>query len=104
MRLTLTALIRKVGGDGIETGVPKWSRIYANLPERYIMRKTRAIRYTPPVRGTYAYDQDLVLTPPPRVGMDRPWTANARRNSGYGHAVNKAAKLYVQPIPDKDWM
>ena len=31
MRLTLTALIRKVGGDGIETGVPKWSRVRLDL-------------------------------------------------------------------------
>ena len=58
--------------EPFESHVPKYSKDYANLPERYIMRKSRRIRWQ--THDHPAYDPRLDLSPIRGATMDRPWT------------------------------
>ena len=53
MRLSLCLLSRqgmkRWTSNEIDSNLGKWSKAYANLPERFILRKSRKLEYKPPV-------------------------------------------------------
>lgn len=87
--------------DGLDSGIMPWTKAYANLPERYIMRKAMRLKYKPPVRHP-AFSQELELTEINEHLKERPW------HQSYGTKVDRFAKwthpTYVEPIAPEDWM
>ena len=100
MRLFPVRLVRR-SSDGLDSGILPWSKAYANLPERYIMRKAQRLRYKPPVRHP-AFEQTLELTDVKVHIKDRPWSE--KYNSQVNRFATYTHPLYVEPIKPEDWM
>ncbi|EZA48957.1 hypothetical protein DMN91_011855 [Ooceraea biroi] len=86
MRLTSSLLLKHVG---------KWSKKYANLPDRYIERSMRQVYWKTPNKPNYL--QRTVERRRFRFSIHRPWT-------NYFHQDNAPGKIdfiYVEPI--KNW-
>ena len=101
MRLLRSLLARRRLSDPeFESRVATWSKAYANLPERYLLRKTSKAKYISPPHPT-AFKQSLRLTQIPQVTMKRPWT------SEYWNEHSAFAREHAnlaQPIREQDWM
>lgn len=101
MRLTWCLLTRR-GNPGEK--ILKYSKSYANLPERYIQRTSTRLRNF--AYGDPAHRDDLDISPIYMHTMDRPWTHKYWRN-------NRAFQMehdedldhcVVEPIAEEDWM
>ena len=99
MRLIASLLSRYRAAPPLKSRSGKWSKIYANLPESYILRKSqKLIEIGHPEPGCKTHIQTT------QVGefiMDRPWSSRCEekvdlRNPGHG--------TFVQPIKEEDWM
>ncbi|TRY74790.1 hypothetical protein TCAL_00652 [Tigriopus californicus] len=100
MRLLPMHWARRGAGDGLDSGFMTWSKVYANLPERYMMRKAYKLKYKPPVAHP-AFKQAIETSRIPEFTMDRPWSA-AYWEQHEPHAP--VQNNYVEPILDEDWM
>ena len=77
-----------------------WTKSYANLPERYLLRKTVRAKYISPPHPS-AFRQQIKLTKIPQHTMIRPWTDEyAKTESPWKKQHNTMA----QPIREEDWM
>ena len=80
----------------LESRVATWTKSYANLPERYLLRKTMRAKYLSPPHPT-AFRQSIKLTKIPQHTMIRPWTQEYwKRESPWKNYHNTMA----QPIRD----
>eukprot|EP00095_Tigriopus_kingsejongensis_P010614 snap_masked-scaffold795_size96016-processed-gene-0.16 protein:Tk10614 transcript:snap_masked-scaffold795_size96016-processed-gene-0.16-mRNA-1 annotation:"probable 39s ribosomal protein mitochondrial precursor" len=100
MRIWPTLAVRRGLGDGLDSGLMPWTKAYANLPERYIMRKALKLRYKPPVRDP-AFKQVVETSPIPQVRLERPWS-DAYWNQVLPH--DDVTPNYVEPIKKEDWL
>jgi len=83
----------------LSSGLGKRSKEYANLPERYLVRKTAKIGHKSEDDPSYV----------PRLnkwearyhGMERPWTEHYWKETG---AFKEKHPDIVQPICEEDWM
>jgi len=86
----------------LQSAVGKYTKDYANLPERYIIRKSTRVIYKSE-KGEAATPPDLELTRIMHHGMDRPWS-DAYHNK-YTFTTNTEEYNYiVEPIREEDWM
>ena len=101
MRLLRSLLARRGLSDPeFDSRVATWSKSYANLPERYLLRKTTRAKYISPPHPT-AFRQSIELTKIPQHRMIRPWTQEYwKRESPWRRKHNTMA----QPIREQDWM
>lgn len=101
MRLFPIQLVRRsLGGDGLDSGFMTWSKSYANLPERYMMRKAYKLKYKPPVRHP-AFSQKFELTDVNVHTKNRPWSEAYQRDN---NTFTFTHPTYAEPIKDEDWM
>ena len=100
MRLVLSVLGRYRPAPPLKShSTAKWSKVYANLPERYMLRKThKLIDKSPPLAGSATF---LELSPAGEAGLKRSWGSEYEFNYDYN---NPGHGTYVQPIKEEDWM
>lgn len=89
----------------LDSGFAKWSKHYANLPERYLLRKSRKLLYRPPTTDhTVEFDNRIFVTRIPDYTMDRPWTdIYWQKNNRYEKKWNEP-DVFAEPIREEDWM
>ena len=84
----------------LDSRLATWTKSYANLPERYLLRKTVRAKYISPPHPS-AFRQQIKLTKIPQHTMIRPWTDEyAKTESPWKKQHNTMA----QPIREEDWM
>ena len=114
MRLTCAVLARASSRKGyarplgssnykpapeLVSALGKYTKDYANLPERYIIRKsTRLISKS---EDHPASNPHLRLSGIQQITLQRPWTQDYWREN---NASEKSHGLFVKPIKESDWM
>ena len=84
----------------LDSRLATWTKSYANLPERYLLRKSVRAKYISPPHPS-AFRQQIKLTKIPQHTMIRPWTDEyAKTESPWKKQHNTMA----QPIREEDWM
>jgi len=101
MRLLRFLFARRGLSDAeLDSRVATWSKSYANLPERYILRKSVKAKYISPPHAT-AFRQSIKLTGIQQHTMTRPWTQDYQRQE---NPWKKRHNTMAQPIREEDWM
>ena len=101
MRLISSLLGRYKPNPPLKSEIPKWSKVYANLPESYILRRSRKLIKKSPAAAGSASATFLELTPRPVSAMMRPWSAEFEMEHDFR---KKSRGVCVQPIKEDDWM
>jgi hypothetical protein len=86
----------------IESGIAKWTKQYANLPERYMLRKTRKLDWkSPPAEASIAIHIKTSKEPEPT--MDRPWTSTYwnKHTPHFKHFHGTFAQPIKEEVRDK---
>jgi len=84
-----------------ESSIGKYSKDYANLPERYVIRKTTNLLYKSE-KDEPATPPEIELTPILHHGEDRPW--GFRYQTKYSYDPDEEYEYIVEPIRERDWM
>lgn len=81
------------------SAVGKYTKDFANLPERYVIRKsTKLISKSEDHPASNAH---IRLTGIQDATLNRPWTENYHRNVNHS---KKSHGVFVKPIKESDWM
>merc|ERR1711997_1300478 len=83
----------------LSSGIAKNSKDYANLPERFLVRKTAKIAHKS--EDHPAYVPRLNKWKAQYHGLERPWTDHYWKDAG---AFKEKHPDIVQPICEEDWM
>lgn len=112
MRLTLVRLGRgfrrrdgtvsgHVPAPELQSSVGKYSKDFANLPERYIIRKSTNLLYKSE-KDEPATPPQIELTHAMHHVKERPWNFDHKSKYGYNH--DEEYEYIVEPIKEHDWM
>ena len=85
----------------LQSSLGKYTKDFANLPERYVIRKTSELLYKSE-KGEWASPPQIELTHLMHHAKERPWTVDYR--SKYGYDANEEYEYIVEPIREADWM
>jgi len=114
MRLTRLLLARSLRPrrDGVirghhpqpplQSALGKYTKDFANLPERYIIRKTTKVLYKSEPDEP-ASVPELELAPIMHHSMERPWSDEYRNKYNY-NPTEREYEYIVEPIAEEDWM
>lgn len=114
MRLTLVTLarvssrkgyLRPIGASNYKpapelvSALGKYTKDFANLPERYVIRKsTKLISKS---EDHPASNRHIKLSGIQDVMIERPWTASYQRKVNH---MKRSHGVFVKPIKESDWM
>jgi len=104
MRLSFVMLVRRPRHDPtvIASGLGKYTKDYANLPERYLKRKISKVEYKSPDEVQYL--QKMYISPIRRHTLERPWTDQYWQEHPPFRKEEDDFPPVVEPIKDDDWM
>ena len=86
----------------LKSALGKYTKDFANLPERYVIRKSTKLIYKSEPNEP-ATPPDLELTPLMHHGTDRPWSDQFWAKYQYDHEDDEFGYI-VEPIREEDWM
>jgi len=80
----------------------KYTKDYANLPERYVIRKSASLLYKSEKGEPWANPPSIELTHLMHHAKERPWNADYRMK--YRYDPDEEYGYVVDPIREQDWM
>ncbi len=86
------------------SGLAPWSTQYGNLPQRYMLRKSRRLDYITPA-PSQCFNNEVSTGRLPDFPLERPWTQDYWRGGQAPHPnMIGHHGVYAQPIRVQDWM
>lgn len=85
----------------LQSSIGKYSKDYANLPERYVIRKSTELIYKSE-KGEWSTPPQIELTHLMHHATERPWSFEHKTK--YGYKAEEEYEYIVEPIRERDWM
>merc|ERR1719259_1381500 len=86
----------------LQSSLGKYTKDYANLPERYVIRKSASLLYKSEKGEPWASPPSIELTHLMHHARERPWNADYRMK--YRYDPDEEYGYVVDPIREHDWM